>query len=148
MSIPANVHQVMEARVPIKAGVVERPGPSWPSAACPAASPHRPLRATAESHLGRAGLLARFATLVARDDVERAKPFPDIYLEAARRLGVPPGNCLAFEDSSPGLTAAHAAGTMAIMVPDILQPSDEVRAKCLHIAPDMVAVERLLREHL
>ena len=37
---------------------------------------------------------------------------------------------------------------MAIMVPDILQPSDEVRAKALHVAPDMVAVERLLREHL
>jgi hypothetical protein len=40
------------------------------------------------------------------------------------------------------------SGTMAIMVPDILQPSDEIRAKCLHIAPDMVAVERLLQEHL
>jgi HAD superfamily hydrolase (TIGR01509 family) len=143
----ANVRQLMEARVPIKAGVVgvldflaERGMPCGVATSA--------LRATAESHLGRAGLLARFATLVARDDVERAKPFPDIYLEAARRLGVPPGNCIAFEDSSPGLTAAHAAGTMAIMVPDILQPSDEVRAKCLHIAPDMVAVERLLREHL
>lgn len=143
----ANVRQVMEAQVPIKAGVVgvldllaER--------GVPCAVATSALRATAESHLGGAGLLPRFATLVGRDDVERAKPFPDIYLEAARRLGVAPGNCVAFEDSSPGLTAAHAAGTMAIMVPDILQPSDEVRAKCLHVAPDMVAVERLLREHL
>ncbi len=143
----ANVRDLMEARVPIKAGVVEvldlLAGRGVPCGV--ATSANRP---TAESHLGRAGLLPRFAAVVTRDDVERAKPFPDIYLEAARRLGIPPGNCIAFEDSPPGLIAAHAAGTMAIMVPDILQPSDEVRAKCLHIAPDMVAVERLLREHL
>ncbi len=143
----ANVSRLMEARVPVKAGVVEVLA-FLAEHGIPCGVATSALRATAESHLGRAGLLPRFATLVARDDVERAKPFPDIYLEAARRLAVPPRNCIAFEDSSPGLTAAHAAGTMAIMVPDILQPSDEVRAKCLHIAPDMVAVERLLREHL
>jgi HAD superfamily hydrolase (TIGR01509 family) len=143
----ANVRQAMEARVPVKAGVVEVLD-LLAARGVPCGVATSALRETAESHLGRAGLLPRFATLVARDDVERAKPFPDIYLEAARRLGVPPGNCIAFEDSNPGLTAAHAAGTMAIMVPDILQPSDEVRARALHIAPDMVAVERLLREHL
>jgi HAD superfamily hydrolase (TIGR01509 family) len=143
----ANVQRRMEAGVPVKAGVVEVLT-LLAERGVPCGVATSALRATAESHLGRAGLLPRFATLVARDDVERAKPFPDIYLEAARRLGVPPDSCIAFEDSSPGLTAAHAAGTMAIMVPDILQPSDEVRAKALHIAPDMVAVERLLREHL
>lgn len=142
-----HVRQMMEERVPVKAGVVEVLS-LLADRGVPCGVATSALRATAEGHLGRAGLLPRFATLVARDDVERAKPFPDIYLEAARRLDVPPGNCVAFEDSSPGLTAAHAAGTMAIMVPDILQPSDEVRAKCLHVAPDMVAVERLLREHL
>jgi HAD superfamily hydrolase (TIGR01509 family) len=143
----ANVSRSMEAGVPIKAGV-EGVLALLADRGIPCGVATSALRATAESHLSRAGLLPRFSTLVARDDVERAKPFPDIYLEAARRLGVPPGNCIAFEDSSPGLTAAHAAGTMAIMVPDILQPSDEIRAKCLHIAPDMAAVERLLREHL
>ena len=143
----ANVRRRMEAGVPIKAGVVEVLD-LLAKRGVPCGVATSALRETAESHLGRAGLLPRFATLVARDDVERAKPFPDIYLEAARRLGIPPGNCIAFEDSSPGLTAAHAAGTMAIMVPDILQPSDEIRAKALHIAPDMAAVERLLREHL
>jgi len=143
----ANVRRRMEAGVPVKAGVVEVLT-LLAERGVPCGVATSALRETAESHLGRAGLLPRFAALVARDDVERAKPFPDIYLEAARRLGVPPANCIAFEDSSPGLTAAHAAGTMAIMVPDILQPSDEVRAKALHIAPDMVAVERLLREHL
>ena len=46
-----------------------------------------------------------------------------------------PERCIAFEDSNVGLTAAHAAGTMAIMVPDILPPSPEVRAKCLTSCP-------------
>jgi len=105
-------------------------------------------QATVKKHLGRAGLYDRFTAIATRDDVVHAKPAPDVYLEAARRLGVPPQRCIAFEDSNTGLTAAHAAGTMAIMVPDILQPSDEVRVKCLHIASDLVAVERLLREHL
>jgi HAD superfamily hydrolase (TIGR01509 family) len=143
----AHVHELMAERVPIKPGVVGLldflAHRGLPCAVATSAN-----RATAENHLGRAGLLARFATVVTRDDVERAKPFPDVYLEAARRLRIAPENCIAFEDSNPGLTAAHAAGTMAIMVPDILQPTDEVRAKCLHIAPDMIAVERLLREHL
>jgi HAD superfamily hydrolase (TIGR01509 family) len=143
----ANVRELMAAWVPIKAGVVQVLD-FLAARGVPCAVATSATRSTAESHLGRAGFLPRFATIVTRDDVERAKPFPDIYLEAARRIGVPPENCIAFEDSSPGLTAAHAAGTMAIMVPDILQPSDEVRAKCLHVAADMAEVERLLREHL
>jgi HAD superfamily hydrolase (TIGR01509 family) len=143
----ANVRQLMEARIPIKPGVIELLD-FLAARGLPCGVATSATRDTAESHLGRAGLLPRFAAVTTRDDVERAKPFPDIYIKAARRLGVAPENCIAFEDSSPGLTAAHAAGTMAIMVPDILQPSDEVRAKCLHIAPDLVAAGRLLREHL
>ena len=61
---------------------------------------------------------------------------------------MPPAHCLAFEDSNTGLTAAHAAGTMAIMVPDVLQPTDEVRAKCLHVAPDLHAVLLLVQPGL
>ena len=102
-------------------------------------------RETVEHHLGRAGLLERFHAIATRDDVEHAKPAPDIYLEAARRLGVTPAHCLASRTSSVGLTAAHAAGMMAIMVPDILPPTDEIRAKALHVAADLhevVAADR------
>jgi HAD superfamily hydrolase (TIGR01509 family) len=105
-------------------------------------------RTTAERHLGRAGLLDRFTALATRDDVARAKPHPDVYLEAARRLEVAPERCIAFEDSDTGLTAAHAAGTMAIMVPDTLQPSPEVLAKCLTVVPDLHEALRLLRAEL
>ena len=103
-------------------------------------------QATVKKHLGRAGLLDRFDAIATRDDVVRSKPYPDVYLEAARRLGVAAENCIAFEDSNTGLTAAHAAGTMAIMVPDIVPPTEEVRAKCLQVVPDLVAVLRLLRK--
>ena len=56
-----------------------------------------------------------------------------------------PGRCLAFEDSNTGLTAAHAAGTIAVMVPDIVPPTDEVRAKCTAVLPDLHAALALLR---
>ena len=83
----------------------------------------------------KAGLRDRFTALATRDDVERTKPHPDIYLEAARRLGVAPECCLAFEDSNIGLEAAHAAGAMAFMVPDLLQPLPESQARCLESSP-------------
>ncbi len=105
-------------------------------------------RITAERHLGKAGLIDRFAAIATRDDVENAKPAPDVYLEAARRLGVAPDRCIAFEDSNVGLTAAHAAGTMAFMVPDILPPLPEVRAKCLRVFDDLHEARRLLEESL
>ena len=110
----------------------------------PAAVATSSRRVTAEHHLDRAGLLGRFEAVTTIDDVVRAKPHPDIYLEAARRLGIPPMHCIAFEDSNIGLTAAHAAGTMAIMVPDILPPLAEVRAKCVTVVPDLHAARRLL----
>jgi beta-phosphoglucomutase-like phosphatase (HAD superfamily) len=105
-------------------------------------------RETAEHHLERTGLLDRFAALATRDDVEHPKPHPAVYLEAARRLGAAPQRCLAFEDSNIGLEAAHAAGTMAFMVPDLLQPLPESRARCLRVVPDLHAALTLLREHL
>ena len=88
------------------------------------------------------------AAVATRDDVENAKPAPDVYLEAARRLGVTPERCIAFEDSNVGLTAAHAAGTMAFMVPDILPPLPEVRAKCLRVFEDLHAARLMLEESL
>jgi HAD superfamily hydrolase (TIGR01509 family) len=103
---------------------------------------------TVDRHLGRAGLRHHFSAIATRHDVERTKPHPDVYLEAARRLGVAPQHCVAFEDSNVGLTAAHAAGTMAIMVPDIVPPTEESRAKCVTVLPDLHAALALLREHM
>lgn len=139
-----SVQRQMSERVPIKAGVVELldflAGRGLPLAIATSAG-----RATAERNLDRAGLLDRFMAVATRDDVEHAKPAPDVYLEAARRLGVAPQHCVAFEDSSIGVLAAHAAGMRTVMIPDILPPTDEARAKCLHVAQDLREVLRLMR---
>jgi HAD superfamily hydrolase (TIGR01509 family) len=68
----------------------------------------------------RHGLAARFAAICTRDDVTAVKPAPDLFLLAARRLGVAPRECLVFEDSPNGLRAARAAGMWAIAVPNAL----------------------------
>lgn len=98
-----------------------------------------------EKYLGRFDLLHRFNTVVAHHDVTRHKPNPDPYLEAARRLGVDPAHCLALEDSHPGVRAAHAAGMMTVMVPDILDPNEEMHDKCVHIADSLHQVLDLLK---
>ena len=55
-------------------------------------------------------------------------------MKAAERLGVRPEHCLALEDSHNGIRAASAAGMMTVMVPDMLEVTDEMRELCLHIA--------------
>jgi len=119
----------MALAVPVKAGVhellAELKGRNIPTAvATSSRSPH------ALGHLGAAGLLDAFVTIVTRDDVTNPKPHPEPYLLAADRLGVDPRNCLAVEDSHAGVRAAHAAGMQTIMVPDLVGPSDEIRGLC------------------
>lgn len=72
------------------------------------------LRALARHELEAIGILAWFDAFVAAEDVTRPKPAPDAYLEAARRLGVEPAQCVAFEDSVLGLEAIRAAGMTAV----------------------------------
>ena len=72
------------------------------------------LRAEVHEILGNAGVLHLFAAVVAADDVSATKPDPEPYLAAAKRLGLPPGDCAAIEDSRWGLAAARAAGMRTI----------------------------------
>ena len=65
-------------------------------------------------------LLDKFDTIVAAEDYKNGKPAPDAYLLAASRLGVPPKDCLVFEDTALGIQAATAAGMATVMVPVIL----------------------------
>ncbi len=84
--------------------------------------------------LDRAGLLRHFdpAHVVGVDAAPRPKPAPDIFLEAARRLGTAPRDCLVFEDSDTGVAAALAAGMRVVQVPDVA-PS---RARAAHVMAD------------
>jgi HAD superfamily hydrolase (TIGR01509 family) len=85
-------------------------------------------RDRAHAKLTRTALLPRFAALVGGDEIARGKPAPDIYFEAARRLGAAPARCVVLEDSEPGVRGALAAGMMPIMVPDLLPPTAELLA--------------------
>jgi HAD superfamily hydrolase (TIGR01509 family) len=66
-----------------------------------------------------------FEAVVSSEEVDRGKPAPDVYLEAARRLGVEPAACVAIEDSSNGLRAAAAAAMTVVAVPNAAFPPDE-----------------------
>ena len=101
-------------------------------------------RVNTEDNLVRAGLRGRFSVVVTRDDVEHSKPRPDIFLKAAQGIEVAPLHCLAVEDSHNGVRAAHAAGMMTVMVPDLMQPNEEVRALCLAVMEDLHGVRGIL----
>lgn len=85
-------------------------------------------RATVEDYLRRAKMEGIFSTLICGDMVTRSKPEPDIFLKAAEELGAAPADCLILEDSPNGIRAAHAAGMRVIMVPDLIEPTADLRA--------------------
>lgn len=64
-----------------------------------------------------AGLAPLFKVVITPEDVEHGKPAPDMFLLAAKRMGVPPEKCLVFEDAEPGMRAAEAAGMKWVRVP-------------------------------
>jgi HAD superfamily hydrolase (TIGR01509 family) len=118
--INAEVVRRMEAgyreRLPLIPGAVEaveRLAASWPLGL--ASSSNRELIDLA---LESSGLGRRFAATVSSEEVARGKPAPDVYLEAARRLGVPPGRCAAIEDSENGILSANAAGMRVLAIPN------------------------------
>ena len=87
-----------------------------------------------------AGLEKYFDEIVCGDMVTRSKPEPDIWLEALRRLNVEAKDAAAIEDSFNGVRSAKAAGLYTIMVPDIVQPDDEIRALADQVFPSLKEV--------
>jgi HAD superfamily hydrolase (TIGR01509 family) len=85
-------------------------------------------KARAIRKLSLAGILPHFDHIVAGDEIANGKPAPDIFLKAAEKLSVDAADCYVLEDSEAGVRAAHSAGMTPILVPDLQQPSDEVRA--------------------
>lgn len=79
-------------------------------------------RAVIDAALAAIGLTDRFELIISSDEVANGKPAPDVYLEAARRLGVKPAACLVVEDSRNGVLAARAAGMTVVLVPNASVP--------------------------
>jgi HAD superfamily hydrolase (TIGR01509 family) len=107
-------------------------------------------RAWVEGWLERHAIRHLVEAVCGRDDVARVKPAPDLFLEAARRLGVPPAACLVFEDSPNGMRAARAAGMRVVAVPNRLTrqlalPEHDLRLSSLAERPLRSLLEELAR---
>ncbi|WP_030147235.1 MULTISPECIES: HAD family hydrolase [unclassified Streptomyces] len=89
-----------------------------------------------EAVLAGTGLDAGLRTVVSADEVAHGKPAPDVFLEAARRLGARPEDCVVLEDAAPGAAAAHAAGMRCIAIPYVATQAD---------APEFATTSLLLR---
>lgn len=97
-----------------------------------------------KSQIQAAGLLGFFDCVIGGDMVEKSKPNPDIFLKAAEAMGGPVSEMYVIEDSYNGIRAAHAAGMIPIMVPDMLPPDAEMNEKAAYIFEDLLAVKELL----
>ncbi|TCR19386.1 HAD family phosphatase [Streptomyces sp. BK205] len=93
-------------------------------------------REAIEAILAGTGLDAYLRTVVSADEVAHGKPAPDVFLEAARRLGAAPADCVVLEDAAPGAAAAHAAGMRCVAIPYVPSQAD---------APDFAHAGLLLR---
>lgn len=90
-------------------------------------------RIWADDMLARSGISPLIDAVVCGDEVSACKPDPEIFLKAAARIGVEPCNCAVLEDSFNGIIAARAAGAQPIMIPDCIQPTEEIRLLCDHV---------------
>ncbi len=141
----AMAHERIDLGVALKAGVTELLD-ALEAAAIPRAVATSSSHATVERQLGPNGLIPRFQAIIAHGDYARGKPNPDPFLVAAERLGVDPASCLALEDSHNGVRAAHAAGMMTVMVPDLLEATPEIRVLCAAVADTLHDVRVLFAE--
>jgi HAD superfamily hydrolase (TIGR01509 family) len=110
-------------RLPLIDGAVEavrRLAARWPLGLASSSN-----REVIDGALEAAGIASLFAATVSSEEVERGKPAPDVYFEAARRLGVGADRCVAIEDSANGIRSAHAAAMRVIAVPNRRYPPPE-----------------------
>lgn len=99
-----------------------------------------------EANLKKTEIDRYFSSIVSGTEVEHGKPEPDIFLRAAECIGCKPEECFVFEDSENGVRAGHAAGCAVFMVPDLIEPSQEIRRYCTRICRDLVEAQREVSE--
>ena len=101
-------------------------------------------REKASRQLENAGVKKYFSSLTFGDMVTHSKPEPEIYLMACRSAGLKPEECAAVEDSPNGIRSAYAAGMQCIMIPDKIQPTDEMQKCCTHICRSLKELQTIL----
>ena len=131
MGLDLTPEQVVERMVERMAAMYHAGVPFLPGAveAVALAGQHVPTAVASGSHpdllaviMQHPAMQGRFQTVISADNVGAGKPAPDVYLAAARALGVEPGRCLVLEDSANGILAGKAAGMTVIAVPDARFP--------------------------
>lgn len=100
---------------------------------------------TVRRQLAAAGIIGYFETITCGDTVAHSKPAPDIYLKACASLGLSPADCVSVEDSPNGVRASHAAGIPCVMIPDQIQPTEEIRALATAVLGDLGELEEFLK---
>ncbi|MDP5104452.1 MAG: HAD family phosphatase [Erythrobacter sp.] len=132
----ANFKMQAETRLTLKAGAIELldllENLNLPRAIATSSD-----RATVDHHLDKAGIAERFNAIIAFGDYAEGKPHPAPYIAAATRLDVDPAICLALEDSYNGVRSAAAAGMITIMVPDLLEATQEMHELSLQVVRDL-----------
>jgi HAD superfamily hydrolase (TIGR01509 family) len=142
--VVARVERIYRDELPMLGGAaeaVERLAERWPLGLASSSN-----REIIDLFIELSGLAGRFAVTISSEEVARGKPAPDVYLEAALRLGVEPASCVAIEDSENGIRAARAAG-MAVLAlpnphyppdPEALAEADEVLGSLHELTPERV----------
>lgn len=137
------VHKMLEKGVVKKPGLdellaflAERKVPM----AIASSSPHNII----EMDLRNAGVRDYFESIVSGEDVDRPKPDPQVFQVAAERMGVEPTRTLVLEDSLNGVRAGAGGGFVTVMVPDMIAPTDEIRAIYTKECKDLFEVRDLL----
>ena len=101
-------------------------------------------RASAEGHLEAAGFTEYFDATVCGDDITHSKPHPEIFLTAAKKLGVTPENCFVAEDSYLGVEAGAAAGMRVFMIPDMNPPREKEKTLAYMICDSLTDIKKHL----
>ena len=99
-----------------------------------------------KKYLSSVHLENEFDAIVSGYMVEHGKPEPDIYVYAARQLGLKPDNCIVLEDSPAGILAAYRAGCMPVMIPDLDEPDEETRKLLFAQAESLVQFREVLEK--
>ena len=139
--------RVSEEGVPIKKGLVElleflKSNNLKIAVATSTSAP------TAHKIIRMAGVYDYFDAFVCGDDVRNGKPHPEVFLTAAERLSLPPTECVAFEDSINGIKSAHSAEMTTVMVPDYLQPTEEIIPMIDCLCDDLSQAIEFISNHM
>ena len=136
-------HEIVKRAIPLKPGVLELlsflDDRGLPRAVATSTRHERAVRKIAAAGIGE-----RMNFVIGGDQVSRGKPEPEIYLRACAAMGLVPTNCMAFEDSPTGLTAAHRAGLRTVLVPDLLEPPAEARSMAWRVVDSLTEIPPIL----